>query len=886
MQPTAGGQPPAAAPAPAPAPAPVAVPALAAPPAAYAYPPAAATAPAAYATQAATASAQQAQAAAVWAQQAQAAAAAAYMQPAVYAYAMPAAVPAWDAQAALKRQQEEEAEKRRKLEAQRREEARKREEEAKKKREAQMRAKEEEMRKRREAEEQRRNEQRATLAVRRVIQRVRLATIDNLSQLEKELEDILKVELENTGTQKEQIKQESEKGLEQAKKRIELLVEARKKEQEKKEAEEKRKAEQEARVKELVKELSDLVDAAEAACEKLKELSAPLEDGSAEKSVAEVERCAAAIEEAGDEAKAAIKACTDFILAKGPEMKDTAPAFPGVQTPASETKQTLAKLLQRINDSSKSVDTSISAARGAKDTAVRRASARAKTKTLEALFRKHDKDKDKALNKVEVSAYIKGELKTTLAQDALAKLFESIVDEGEKGVVFNKLFLVRSAIGVNRELARDRKRKAEREAKEKLILSLQGKLKDKVKATEKIAETAEKELLKAEEAVAPLASKARTTPHEEMVKVADQCDKLIKAATNAISSVRQKIAAVPDGFDEKHKTDLADFIKSQVKALDIKMGRSDYRLNRATNLTNRFRQQAARKRAAEFDRIRNFAMKVARNHMKVQDWSVEDFYITLSRTSKDKLIDEKDFLKFFSSADKDINEELFDASELNQEGEKAAEEAEAAEGETKPEAEPKVQKTSFEKVDLTPVVLKSLFKHLSDGKPKLSNEGFNHFMQMYFKVLKETPLTEDITVNGTNAVRQLQVNEVVELLEGPKLEESLKVMRIRGKAVSDGAEGWITYVGSQGTAFLKEGGSLFKVLRESVLTPAFEPPEDLSQIEGARRLKEGEVIEVLEWPQKHEESGLTRMRVKAKIDGASGWVTQTNKDGVHFVDVV
>eukprot|EP00435_Cladocopium_sp_Y103_P044498 s1968_g12.t1 len=52
---------------------------------------------------------------------------------------------------------------------------------------------------------------------------------------------------------------------------------------------------------------------------------------------------------------------------------------------------------------------------------------------------------------------------------------------------------------------------------------------------------------------------------------------------------------------------------------------------------------------------------------------------------------------------------------------------------------------------------------------------------------------------------------------------------------------------------------------------------------GIRKLKEAEVLEVLSWPTKHEESGLHRLKVKAKLDGAIGWITQASKDNCLMV---
>eukprot|EP00933_Yihiella_yeosuensis_P041191 TRINITY_DN35612_c0_g1_i1.p1 TRINITY_DN35612_c0_g1~~TRINITY_DN35612_c0_g1_i1.p1 ORF type:complete len:1094 (-),score=364.73 TRINITY_DN35612_c0_g1_i1:147-3428(-) len=785
-----------------------------------------------------------------------------------------------------RREQEEAAERKRKADEKRREDQKRRDEERRKKQEADRKAKEEEAKRKKDLEEKRRQEQKSTLAIRRVIQKVRLATPENIDELQKELEDILKSELQSTGTQKARMKEESDKGLEQAKKRIEVLVESRRKEQEKKAAEDKKRAEQEARAKELIKELSELVDVAEKSTESLKAKCAPLE-GNDDKSVADVEKAAAAVEEAGTDAKASTKACTDFILEKGPEMKDPAPAtlIPGAILQSSETKQTLAKLLGRINDCSKAADAAIATARGAKDSAVRRATARQKTKELEAIFGKYDKDKDKFLNQKEAAAYAKTELKVSITEELLERIWKCAVPSGEKGVSMNRLYLLKACVGISKELQRDSKRKAARLAKEKLVADLKEKLLVKIKGAEKIAEDAEKDLLKAEDTVGPLAAKARTMPVAEMLKKASEIEKLIKVSNDSLTKVRTKIIAIPEGLDSQYKEDLEEFLTAEVKTLELRVGRNEQRISRVQNICSRFRDQAARKTAADLDRNCYFAAKVARQHGKASGLDAEALFKAVD-SKNDGSIDEQEFLKFYAGIDKELKPDEMEA-DIAANAEKAEGEAAADDKVAAPKAKAKVAEL---KADLKPDVLKSLFKSLADdgaGK-KISKETFIRLMQVYYKVAKETTMTADLEVSDGSSVRTLKVDEVVVLLEGPTKEDKMKVWRIKAKAISDDAEGWITVCGNQGTAFLKEGGRLFKVLRETILTDDMAPPEDMAKAKeaGARKLKDGEVVEVLEYPKKHEESGCTRMKVKAKLDGATGWLTETNKEGVVYADVL
>merc|ERR1712139_98099 len=94
-----------------------------------------------------------------------------------------------------------------------------REEAVKRKQEEEQRIKEE-MKKKKEAEEQRRIESRATFAIRRIVQKIRISTPETFEALEKNLQEELEKELDNCGSQKDKMKEEADKGLEQARARI------------------------------------------------------------------------------------------------------------------------------------------------------------------------------------------------------------------------------------------------------------------------------------------------------------------------------------------------------------------------------------------------------------------------------------------------------------------------------------------------------------------------------------------------------------------------------------------------------------------------------------------------------------------------------------------
>jgi len=388
--------------------------------------------------------------------------------------------------------------------------------------------------------------------------------------------------------------------------------------------------------------------------------------------------------------------------------------------------------------------------------------------------------------------------------------------------------------------------------------------------------------VKIEQAVAPLLQKVRATPVPTMLKEAEACEKLIKMGQERVEKVKARVEAIPEGIDKNHEEELKDVLDSETKKLQLHMARSNNRLGRATNLTKSYREKASRKTAAGITKVRDFALKLARQHAREQSLSSEELFAKVN-TKKNGKIDEAEFLKFFISIDQELKEEEFPEEEEAE----AKPEGEAKEGEgevkaVKPaEEKPKVEKKPIEQVELTKEGLKSFFTSVLDaGSKTLSKASFLRILQVYYKVVKDTPLTEELAVSGT-PVRTAKVGEVLELLEGPSKEDTMKVFRVKVKAHKDDVEGWVSIAGNAGTAFLEEGAQFYKACAKVALT------DSADEKESSTNLKEGEVVEVLEWPAKAEEDvSLRRMKVKTRISGNIGWITQVDEEGKVLADPI
>ena len=66
------------------------------------------------------------------------------------------------------------------------------------------------------------------------------------------------------------------------------------------------------------------------------------------------------------------------------------------------------------------------------------------------------------------------------------------------------------------------------------------------------------------------------------------------------------------------------------------------------------------------------------------------------------------------------------------------------------------------------------------------------------------PCVLALEVGKCKTLRRVGLDEIFEVLEGPRSDEKLGLTRIRGRSLNDGVVGWISVSGNKGTPFLKE----------------------------------------------------------------------------------
>merc|ERR1712107_341660 len=116
-------------------------------------------------------------------------------------------------------------------------------------------------------------------------------------------------------------------------------------------------------------------------------------------------------------------------------------------------------------------------------------------------------------------------------------------------------------------------------------------------------------------------------------------------------------------------------------------------------------------------------------------------------------------------------------------------------------------------------------------------------------------------------------------LENPRRDEDAGVMRVRCRCVADGALGWVTLTGNQGTIFLEPGGNFYVVVKPTACT------EGLSvSSPSIRELRSGEIIEVHEFEKRYTLGAVTRIKGKVKSDGIVGWITVRGTQDTVFAE--
>jgi len=162
-------------------------------------------------------------------------------------------------------------------------------------------------------------------------------------------------------------------------------------------------------------------------------------------------------------------------------------------------------------------------------------------------------------------------------------------------------------------------------------------------------------------------------------------------------------------------------------------------------------------------------------------------------------------------------------------------------------------------------------------KGGISRRHFLAYIQLYYAVVKSIALTDIRDISACKTLRKAELEEIVEVLEGPIKEESTGLEKVRVRSMMDRLEGWVAVKGNAGTPFLQQVEKPFYTVRKEMPLEKEKEGGDAT-----RALTEDEVLELLEGPKKVVYPDVRRAKAKASKDNAVGWLTLKDKNEVEF----
>lgn len=560
------------------------------------------------------------------------------------------------------------------------------------------------------------------------------------------------------------------------------------------EEQERRKKAEIARVEQLLKEAADDVEAAEA---KVSEAQAAAKAAAEKGSDPEVAPAAVleAVEVAQKEsalAKEALERSEKILVAKQGAIGDG--------EGARHVKREVDELHNRLRGSQRAMARSGETLEETHSRGLRRSFNQKKDQEWKECFTRHDADGDGCLSRTEVTEFGKSEFGFALPDDVLAKIMRVL-----EPINFEKFVPLRQKVAIAKSEADDRtRREAEEEQKRQAEVRRQEVQAIIDDATSKI-EAGEAKLKEAEESLRAVAkdADASSASMEEGIAKAEEAEKeaqeMLKALSDQLQEVDNLCADLPE---------LKRLVRRDVSWLQDQQKRTEAHLEKLAGLVKNTQNALAEKAKEHVQQLRAQALAAVRAAMNAQGKQADAIFEEINGGNALSFDSFVKFLKGLESLDEVL----------------------AAEGEAE-----------------------RLFADVAGSKDsQIEKEAFLELIRMYYKCVKGTVLSEDISIKA-KTIRRLVEAEVLEVLEGPSKEDGANVQRVRCLAVSDGATGWATIAGNQGTPFLVQGGNILCCVQAVDITEqgptlpeekplvsetAAEKPESAEKPEGEREAAE------------------------------------------------
>lgn len=700
-------------------------------------------------------------------------------------------------------------------------------------------------------EELRRREQRALLSVRRVVQKLKLAKPETFEELAKELKTVLSTEEMHLGSQREKLQEEAEKALVHARERVQQLKHA-----------EKTGEHVNAKLEEARQRLVELKGLAEVADSKLKQLqsvaesllsSTTLPDPPAEAKAFELSaaldlanQAVQSSQKAFAESRASSKSTLDEAGMLRVEIKDQVSAvLSSMEVLGKQRAKCFAEaevVRQQLHVACYHFRRAAKVKAGAKDFQERE----------RQTFEKYDLDADEVLSLSEMQAYARGEFKTEVPQEDLHRLLRVLAHrkrdkaylspEPSKGLQLADFYHLKAAVGIARELARDKLREPkprceELQATKAEQLPSNG---SQLEVERAVSLTAETEALLNQLLTESQQLLVTSMKGQSAAVLREQSDEVafrLAAAEERAANCREVAEALGrvNGQEALH--------------LELRRTESKKLLSRTSKFEEMLRPV----------RMRQAALRVrAEARARQEDQELHERVLDLLRNFPQDHVDpEQDQLHTFpapsclGAGDVVLREELLDF--------------------LRPLAK------------VAGLLESEVVRWCKDFLPgeSMSKEALQRALAIRYMVVRQSLLTDALALQDGRTLRKLELDEVLLCGRGQlETDQGSGLQRIRGRAVKDGLTGWVTISSNEGSAYLRRGGSRFQVLKETPLTDTLAPAGAL-----LRNLTNGEVVEILTYDSRAEAAvaGPPRLQVRALRDGSIGWADRASPTGVVYL---
>lgn len=453
---------------------------------------------------------------------------------------------------------------------------------------------EDELKRKREDEEQRREEEarrkqeeeQAAKTIRTALLKLKVPTIETFDALKSELQQVMMRDLAKTNfNQRKKLVEERDQVVAMAEKTVAMLKVQRQLAQEKL-------REKDKLAQSLAKDMGAMVAMAEVTFQKLKEAAKVFEspEGFGD---AEVLLHGEALEAVAVKAEESAQVCLNFLMERGESIHSVCSAHMGLEPKKDEPTEAVRTLTLRVQELCAETEFIIAWVRELCRKVNQKKVAGKVSDDIKALFAMYDKDKDGLLSRKEVLSYAKSEFGFVMNEQALDAFWLSVLqDPSAKGVAFEHFQRLKVAVGIAREMDRDRVRLAESAEREKVIAPMRKLWQEKLDPVIETALEQDKVLIKIEQSIISFQLKIGTAIKSEVLEAMAEIEVKVQERRVAAEALRSSIDEIVAAVEVGYKKYVQDFIEDHGKQLMLRLGTLGPRLERLEKLMASFKEKA------------------------------------------------------------------------------------------------------------------------------------------------------------------------------------------------------------------------------------------------------------------------------------------------------